>query len=294
MILVTGAAGLTGSQVIRQLCDRHVPARALVRGPSCASALATLPGVEVVTGDLGRPETLSRSLAGVERAVLISSADAAMAQAQSSFIDAAADAGVSHIVKLSGIMPALDSPFRFARMHGEIEQHLAASGMTYTILRAGEFMQAYFRQVPNIVTRQALLLPMADQRIASIDITDIAAVAVRVLTEPAHDGQTYPITGPQALTITEVADILSDVTGTTIRYIDTDPEAARQAQLSAGMSPYLADALAELYAERRAGKESHVSPMTPALLERPPTSFAEFAERNVATFRGQQTATAVG
>jgi uncharacterized protein YbjT (DUF2867 family) len=127
-----------------------VPARALVRDPSRASALDTLPGVEVVTGDLGRPETLSQALAGVERAMLISSADAAMAQVQSSFIDAAADAGVSHIVKLSGIMPALDSPFGFARMHGEIEQHLAASGMTYTILRAGEFMQAYFRQVPNM------------------------------------------------------------------------------------------------------------------------------------------------
>jgi nucleoside-diphosphate-sugar epimerase len=112
-ILVTGAAGLTGSQVIRQLCDRHMPARALVRDPSRASALTTLPGVEVVTGDLGRPETLSQALAGVQRAMLISSADAAMAQVQSSFIDAAADAGVSQIVKLSGIMPALDSRREF-------------------------------------------------------------------------------------------------------------------------------------------------------------------------------------
>ena len=83
------------------------------------------------------------------------------------------------------------------------------------------------------------------------------------------------------------------MTGTPIRYIDTDPQAARQAQLAAGMPAYLADALAELHAERRAGKESHVSPLTPALLGRPPTSFAEFAERNVATFQGQQTTTTV-
>jgi uncharacterized protein YbjT (DUF2867 family) len=293
VILVTGATGLTGSLVIRQLSEQQVPSRALVRDPGRASALTTLPRVEIVAGDLGRPETLGKALAGVERAMLISSSDPAMAHVQCSFIDAAAGAGVSHVVKLSGIMPALDSPFRFARMHAQIEQHLAASGMAYTNLRAGEFMQAYFRQVPNIVTRQALLLPMAGQRIASIDAADIAAVAVRVLTEPGHGGQTYPITGPQALTMAEVARILSEVTGTPVRYIDTDPEVARQAQLAAGMPPYLADALAELFAERRAGKEAQVSQLTPGLLGRPPTTFAKFAARNAATFQGQQTTTIV-
>ena len=103
---------------------------------------------------------------------------------------------------------------------------------------------------------------------------------------PGHENQTYPITGPQALTMAEVAAILSDVLGTTIRYVDVPPEAARQAQLAAGMPPYLADGLAELFAERRAGKESEVSALTPALLGRPATSFAEFAARNAAVFRG--------
>ncbi len=240
----------------------------------------------MVTGDLGRPESLGPALDDVGQVVLISSSDAAMAEVQSSFIDTAAKIGADHVIKLSGIMPALDSPFRFARMHAEIEEHLAASGLTYTMLRAGEFMQAYFRQVPNIVARRELLLPMAGQRIASIDIVDIAAVAVRVLTGAGHQNQTYPITGPQALTMAEVAAILSDVTGTTIRYVDVPPEAARQAQLNAGVPPYLADRLAELFAERRAGKESVVSDLTPALLGRPATSFAEFAARNAAVFRG--------
>ncbi len=288
MILVTGASGLVGGEIVRQLSSQRVPVRALVRDPGRAPQLGALPDVEVAIGDLGRPDTLGQALGDVEQAVLISSADASMADVQSSFIDAAAKASVPHVVKLSGIMPAPDSPFRFARMHAEVEEHLAASGMTFTILRAGEFMQAYFRQVPNIVARHQLLLPMAGQRIASIDIADIAAVAVRVLTGTGHDNQTYPITGPQALSMSEVAAILSDATGTTIRYVDVPPEVARQAQLSAGMSPYLADALAELYAERRAGKESRVSDLTPALLGRPPASFAEFAARNAATFQGRQ------
>jgi uncharacterized protein YbjT (DUF2867 family) len=287
MILVTGASGLVGGQVVRQLSGRQVPVRALVRDPGRAPQLASLPGVQVVTGDLGRPETLGPALSDVQ-AVLISSADASMANVQSSFIDAAAKAGIPHVVKLSGIMPELDSPFRFARMHGEIEDHLAASGMTFTNLRAGEFMQAYFRQVPNIVARHELRLPMADQRIASIDIADIAAVTVQILLDAGHDNQTYPITGPQALTMSEVAAILSKATGVAIRYVDVPPEAARQAQLNAGMPPYLADALAELFAERRAGKESRVSDLTPTLLGRPPTSFGEFAIRNAATFQGKQ------
>jgi len=286
MILVTGASGLVGGEVVRQLSGQNVPVRALVRDPGRAPDLASRPGVQVITGDLGRPETLGPALEDVRQAVLISSSDAGMAEVQNSFIDTAAKAGVGHVIKLSGIIPGLDSPFRFARMHAEIEEHLAASGMTYTMLRAGEFMQAYFRQVPNITARRELRLPMADQRIASIDIVDIAAVAVRVLTGTGHENQTYPITGPQALTMTEVAAILSEVTGTAIRYVDVPPEAARQAQLDAGMPRYLADGLAELFAERRAGKESVVSPLTPTLLGRPATSFAEFAARNAAVFRG--------
>lgn len=286
MILVTGASGLVGGEVVRQLSGQNVPVRALVRDPSRAPDLASRPGVQVSTGDLGRPETLGPALEDVGQAVLISSSDAGMAEVQNSFIDTAAKAGVGHVIKLSGIIPGLDSPFRFARMHAEIEEHLAASGMTYTMLRAGEFMQAYFRQVPNITARRELRLPMAGQRTASIDIVDIAAVAVRVLTGTGHENQTYPITGPQVLTMAEVAAILSEVIGTAIRYVDVPPEAARQAQLDAGMPRYLADGLAELFAERRAGKESVVSPLTPSLLGRPATSFAEFAARNAAVFRG--------
>src|SRR5579859_3451506 len=124
MILVTGASGLVGGEVVRQLSGGQVPVRALVRDPGRAPQIASLPGVQVVTGDLGRAETLGPVLADVSQAVLISSADASMAEVQSSFIDAAAKAGVSHVVKLSGIMPEIGSPFRFARMHGQIEDHL--------------------------------------------------------------------------------------------------------------------------------------------------------------------------
>jgi uncharacterized protein YbjT (DUF2867 family) len=290
MILVTGATGLNGGELVRLLSTRDVQVRALVRSATRAEALSALPNVEIVEGDMGRPETLSGALRGVDRAMLISSSDPKMLEVQSSFIDAAARAGVKHVVKLSGIMPELDSPFRFARMHGEIELKLERSGMAFTHLRAGEFMHSYFRQVPAIVAKAALFLPMEDARIASIDVGDIAEAAARVLTEPGHEGKIYPLTGPEALTMGEVADKLSTATGKTIRYVNISPEEATRARLAAGMPQYTADALDELFAERRKGKEAQVSPVIETLIGRRPTSFDEFAARNAAIFRGEKPA----
>jgi len=287
MILVTGATGLNGGEVVRRLSARGVPVRALVRSSARAAGLAAQPNVEIVEGDMSQPATLAEALRGIERALLISSSDPMMLDVQSSFIDAASAAGVKHVVKLSGIIPELDSPFRFARMHAEIERRLEASGMAFTHLRAGEFMTSYFRQVPSIVGKGALFLPMEDAKIASVDVGDIADVAVAVLTGAGHEGKAYPITGPEALSMAEVAEKLSASTGKAIRYVNVAPEDAKSAQLAAGLPPYLVDALAELFAERRKGKEAQVSPFVQTILGRGATSFDEFAARNAAIFRGE-------
>jgi uncharacterized protein YbjT (DUF2867 family) len=290
MILVTGATGLNGSALVRRLSADGVPVRALTRSAAKAEGLTSLPGVEIVEGDMALPETLIGALRGVDRAMLISSSNSAMLETQTNFIDAASKAGVHHVVKLSGIMPELDSPFRFARMHGEIERRLEASGMAFTHLRAGEFMQVYFRQVPSIVARGAIFLPMEDAKIASIDVADIAHVAATILTSSGHEGKIYPLTGPEALSMAEVAEKLSAATGTTIRYVKVTPEEARSANLAAGMPPYNADALFELFAERRKGKEANVSPIIPRVFGWRTTSFGEFAVRSAAIFRGEQPA----
>ncbi|HEY8796730.1 MAG TPA: SDR family oxidoreductase [Candidatus Dormibacteraeota bacterium] len=288
MILITGATGLNGSELVRRLSAKGIPSRALVRNPAKAQILASLPNVEVVEGDMARPDSLTEALRGIERAMLISSSDPTMIETQSSFIDAARRAGVRHVVKLSGIIPELDSPFRFARMHAEIEQRLEDSGLAYTHLRAGEFMPSYFRQVPSIVARGIMALPMADARIASVDIGDLAEVAIVVLTTSGHEGKTYPLTGPESLTMAEVAEKLSAAIGKTIRYVDVPHEEAKAARLAAGMPPYLAEGLDELLAERRRGKESKVWPTIEEVFGLKPTRFDEFARQNAAIFRGEQ------
>src|SRR5712691_8775365 len=161
--------------------------------------------------------------------MLISSSDPVMLEVQSNFIEEARKAGVKHVVKLSGIIPALDSPFRFARMHAEIERRLEASGMAFTHLRAGEFMHAYFRQVPSILARGAFFLPMEDAKIASIDVGDIAEVATIVLTSPGHEGKIDPITGPEARSMAEVAEKLYAETGKSIQYLNETVEEAKRA-----------------------------------------------------------------
>ncbi len=131
---------------------------------------------------------------------------------------------------------------------------------------------------------------MEDARIASIDIGDIAEVAATILTSAGHEGKIYPLTGPEALSMAEVAEKLSIVTGKPIQYVNVAPEEARKANLAAGMPPYLADGLFELFAERRKGKEAQVSTVIPTIFGWQATRFDEFAARNAAIFRGEQPA----
>jgi len=287
MILVTGGTGLVGGELVRRLSARGVPLRALVRNRSKAAALEALPRVTVVEGDMARPDSLRGPLSGVTRAMLISTSAPNMLDVQGNLVAAAREAGVRHVVKLSGVIADTDSPFRFARMHGEIERRIQAAGLQYTFLRPGEFMHSYFRALPAILSHGELRLPMADERIASIDVGDIAEAAARVLTAPGHEGKTYTLTGPESLRMSEVAERLSAATGKTIRYVAADPEGVRQAQLAAGVPPFIADALFELFAERRKGREAKVWQGL-AELDVRPTPLAEFAARHAAVFRGER------
>jgi uncharacterized protein YbjT (DUF2867 family) len=289
IILVTGANGLTGREIVRRLSARGSRVRVLVRDVEKAKALSfnTLPNVRIFEGDMSRSETLGPALRGADKAILISSSNPEMEYVQSNFIESAKKSSIKHIVKLSGIIADINSPFRFARMHAEIERKLETSGISFTHLRAGEFMQSYFRQVSNILTKDTLFLPMEDQRIASIDIEDVAEVAVRVLTGYGHKGNVYPITGPEALTMHEVAEKFTEILGRKINYVNISALDAKKVQIAAGVPKYTADALEELFAERRKGKESRVYNTMQTVFGLHATSFEEFIIRNLPIFRGE-------
>jgi uncharacterized protein YbjT (DUF2867 family) len=290
MILVTGATGRPGSAVIREFVRHGTQVRALARDPAKAEALHGLPGVDVAFGDMLAPETLRGALAGVDRVLMISGAGPQMLETQCTFIDAANRAGVAHIVKFSG-QDSIDGfdpeRFRSTRSHEQIQRYLVGSPTSWTILRPSQFMQVYFEETPTIVERGELRLPLGEATLAPVDIADIAKVAYQVLTTPGHRNRSYTMTGPEALTMTEVAERISAAIGKSVRYVDVSSKDKLREWLSAGYPPQRALAFSQLFDERRRLGRSTVDLSTHQRFGITPTTFAQFARRNSAIFRGE-------
>ena len=290
MILVTGAAGLSGSMVIREFAANEVPVRALVRNRAKATAIANLRNVQTVEGDMARAETLGSALEGIRHVLLISSADPQMLETQCRFIDACKAAGVAHVVKFSGKESCVgfNAPnFRFTRMHEEIERYLESSGLAWTHLRPSQFMQVYLREAPTIAAKGQLLLPLADVKLSPIDIADVAKIAFAILRQGGHDHRSFEMTGPQALSMTEIAACIGEAIGRAVHYQNVSQEDRRRMLIAAGLPPFMVDALDEQAAERRRHPQSYIELGTHELFEVKPTTFAEFARRHASAFRGE-------
>ena len=149
-----------------------------------------MPGVEIVIGDMLRPDSLGAALDGVDRALMISSPEPAMLETQCRFVDDAKRAGVRHVVKFSGKESSIGFDpmrFRFTRMHEQIEDYLEESGLAWTHLRPCQFMQVFLWEAQTIVTKGALFLPLENVRLAPIDLDDIAKIAFAVLRGDGHE-----------------------------------------------------------------------------------------------------------
>jgi len=283
MILVTGATGNNGTEIVKRLATARVQVRAMVRNRERANAIA-LPNVEVVEGDFDRPATLLSALAGVERAFLLTnSSERAQAQ-QIAFIDAARQSGVTHIVKLSQFGAEAHSPVRFLRYHAAVEAALQASGIAYTLLRPNLFMQGLLNFRSTIATQNTFYAAAGDAKVSAVDVRDIADVTVAALTESGHEGKLYELTGPQALTHAEMAEGLSRALGRQVAFVDIPPEAMREALLGIGFPVWQAEGLVEDYAHYRRGEAAAVTSGVEDATGKAPRSFEEFARDYAATF----------
>ena len=276
MILVSGATGNNGTEILKRLATGDVQVRAMVRNLDHASGIA-LPHVEVVEGDFDRPETLLAALAGVERAFLLTnSSERAQAQ-QIAFIDAARQSGVAHVVKLSQFDADVNAPGRFQRYHAVVEAALQASGLAYTLLRPNLYMQGLLNFRSTIATQNAFYAAAGDAKVSVVDVRDIAEVAVAALTQPGHEGKSYELTGPQALTHAEMAEDLSKALRRQVAFVDIPPEAMRDAVLDLGFPEWQADGLVEDYAHYRRGEAAAVTSGVQDAIGKAPRSFEEFA-----------------
>jgi uncharacterized protein YbjT (DUF2867 family) len=225
-ILVTGATGRVGRQVVSQLLATDARVRALARNPDAAGLP---PEVEVVRGDLTVPATLDECLDGVDAVFLVWTAPAG-----------AAPAAVERLARNAGRIVYLTSPHQTAHpffqqpnpvaaMHAEIERLIEASGVRWTFLRPGMFAaNTLLWWAPQIRSGDVVRWPYAEAPTAPVHERDIAAVAVRALLEAGHDGAGYVLTGPQSLSQREQVAMIGEVIGRSLRFVEMSPDEARR------------------------------------------------------------------
>ena len=236
-IAVTGPTGQLGRLAVEALLDRGVAPSsivAVVRSPAKAADLADR-GVQVREADYGQPEALVAALRGVDRLLLVSSSDPGQRfDHHANVIKAAAEAGVGFVAYTS-ILSAGDTKMLLAADHIATEDALRASGLRYALLRNGWYTENYTAQLATILEHGALLGSAQDGRVAPAARRDYAEAAAVVLTTDGHDGQAYELAGDEAITLTELAAIIAEVTGEEVAYRDLPAAEYEQVLAGAGV-----------------------------------------------------------
>ena len=283
MILVTGATGNAGAEVVRAVRERGERVRAFVRDPQRARGKLG-DEVELAVGDVADPRSVRAALEGVDDLVLSCADDPRRVAWETSAIDAAAEAGVRRIVKLSAVGAAPGSPVAFWDWHDRVERHLLASQVPGVILRSSFYMTNVLAAAGQVTCEGRLYAPAAAARIAMIDPRDVGAAAAAVLFTPGHDGRTYVLTGPEAITYAQVAAELSAATGRAVEFTDVPDEDARQGLIQAGLPGFVAEHAVKAFAMARQGMAEQVTATVEALTGTPPRDFASFARDHARLF----------
>jgi uncharacterized protein YbjT (DUF2867 family) len=286
MILVTGATGNVGKEVIKQLAQNKQPSRAFVRNRTQAREIA-FPGVEIAEGDFAKPKAFGRAMEGVETLFLLTPSSAEAEQWQCNLVDAALKGKVKRIVKLSQLGANAKAPGRFQRYHGAVENYIIKSKIPYTFLRPNLFMQGLLNFRPTIASQGVFFVPVSHARISVIDVRDVGEVAAKILSEPNHEGTTYELTGPEALTHAEMAEQLSQAVGKPIKHVEVSAEVMKEALLKNGLPAWQADGVTEDYEHYRKGEAEQVSSAVRDITGYEATYFAQFALDYSGKFAGK-------
>jgi NAD(P)H dehydrogenase (quinone) len=269
-IAVTGSTGVVGGIAARLLVNTGSHVRLLVRD---ASRAPHLENTEVFETSYGDPSAAD-ALAGVSTAFMVSGheSDDRVAQHQA-FVDAAKAVGVQHLVYLSFIGASADSTFTLARDHGATEDYIRASGLDYTFVRDNFYAEVlvHFADEDGLIAG-----PAGNGKVAAVSQRDVGEVVALILRDPsAHVGKTYNLTGPEALTLDDVAVIASRVTGKQFTYKDETIEEARASRAHFGAPDWQVDAWISTYTAIRDGEMETVTDDVHHLLGRESTSLAE-------------------
>jgi uncharacterized protein YbjT (DUF2867 family) len=284
-ILIIGATGNIGKELTKLLAENGQKVRVTIRPTSRSEELKAL-GVEMIHADLHDPSSLKEAMNGIEKVLFATPFGPNMVELSSNIIQAAKVAGVKHLVKISGAGAELEA-ITMAKWHRTIEKEIEQSKLAYTFLRPNSFMQNIVNfSAHTIRDHGAFYAPIGEGKIAMVDARDIANVAFHVTTEKGHENKAYYLSGPEAISYHEIADILSSVTGKSVKYVDVPAEAARRSMLEAGMPGETVDALLELYHINKLGYTAEVSNTVEEITRQSATSFETFAKDYKEVFIG--------
>jgi uncharacterized protein YbjT (DUF2867 family) len=275
-LAVTGSTGALGGLVAADLAARGIEQRLVVRSPERAPALA---GSSVVAATYGDREALLRALDGVETLFLVSASESADRMGEHRTVVAAAvAAGVGHVVYTSFLGAAPDCTFTLGRDHWATEQLVREAGLPFTFLRDS----LYLDFLPMMAGEDGVIRgPAGDGRLAGVAREDIARVAVEALLDPAaHRDATYDLTGPEAITLTEAAATISEITGRAVRFHDETVEEAYASRAPYDAPAWQLDAWVSTYTAIRAGELEQVSDDVRRVTGRDPLSLRDLLSRS--------------
>lgn len=277
LILVTGASGHVGGELVVRLAASGRRVRAMTRKPQNLTVPA---GVEVVAGDAGDPASLDAAFGGVARAFLMSAENVGATPRPThvpALVDAAVRAGVRHLVLLS-VYRGGEGDDVIAEWSGHVERSVLDSGLTSTVLRPGRFMSNALGWAPQIARGDDVVVPFAHRPAASIDPTDIAAVAAAALTDTTgrHDGAVHQLSGPAAMTPAEELGEIATLLDRPLRVVEPPLEQVRAGMARAGMPEAAIDAALHRTLDSTDGTE--ILPTVERVLGRPARPFAAWAQ----------------
>lgn len=284
VIAIFGGTGTVGRELVRELLDAEASFRMISRDRARAEVLVK-GKAEVVEANMNRPATLIDALTGIDKAFLLASPGPTQLRQESNAIQACDAAGVEHIVKLSVIGASCFSDISFVRAHWESERRIENTRMAYTFLQPNWFMQNLLGHAESIAATGILRSPNKAGLVSMIDVRDIAAVAARCLLTDGHRGFTYVLTGPEALSMDEVARIFSKTLSREITCMELDADATRNVLISAGLDKARAQDMMRLTEFLRQGYGQARTPTVRRVSGKAPYSFLDFAQAYADAFQ---------